>query len=393
MAPKLHEFAVLLVRDGKQTPWGIRLVGGSDLDTPLIITKVQLGSPAHGELMRGDIITKICDYDARDLTHLDAQNLFKSAANSIPLVVHRDNKLNATHNISNGSSRCSSAVPPYSPTINLLSPIHFDQPHRGPSPLPTYGAYEAALESPVNTLPHTEFPKLNESGGYVTPSCFSPMPTRDYQQEAAEETASIISQPYRTTPLILPGAKVKKDCTPTESYLRHHPNPAMRGPVHHSTDDMLMRQRVADTVLHRVVGEDSRSGKVQHKQFNSPIGLYSDSNIENTIRQTVPTSSGSTPYKKTVVFDPAKSETYRALQEDQYGYGERVQEVPIPVQTRVYQPGVNRLVPGKKPQASYPPPQPQQYHNVNSMGDSNDTIHQSHSFKRLMYSVMGETDY
>jgi len=96
-------------------------------------------------------------------------------------------------------------------------------------------------------------------------------------------------------------------------------------------------------------------------------------------------------YKKTVVFDPSKSDTYRALQEDQYGYGERVQEIPIPVQTRVYQP--NRLVPGKKPQASYPPPQPQQYHNVNSMGDSNDTIHQSHSFKRLMYSVMGETDY
>lgn len=37
---KLHEFAVLLERDGNQTPWGIRLVGGSDFDTPLIITKV-----------------------------------------------------------------------------------------------------------------------------------------------------------------------------------------------------------------------------------------------------------------------------------------------------------------------------------------------------------------
>jgi len=219
------------------------------------------------------------------------------------------------------------------------------------------------------------------------------MPTKYivHPHYADENEAQIDHQPYRTTPLILPGAKVKKDCTPTESYLRHHPNPAMRGPVHHM-DDVLMKQRVADTVLHRVVGEDSRSGKVQHKQFNSPIGLYSDSNIENTIRQTVP-SSGSTPYKKTVVFDPSKSDTYRALQEDQYGYGERVQEIPIPVQTRVYQPGVNRLVPGKKPQASYPPSQPQHYHNVNSMGDSNDTIHQSHSFKRLMYSVMGETDY
>lgn len=76
---------------------------------------------------------------------------------------------------------------------------------RAKSPLPTVGAYEAALESPLNTLPHTEFPLLNASGGYVAPyrpdsaggnssSCFSPMPTRDHQQEVAEETASIINQ-------------------------------------------------------------------------------------------------------------------------------------------------------------------------------------------------------
>lgn len=35
-------------------------------------------------------------------------------------------------------------------------------------------------------------------------------------------------KPYRTTPLILPGAKVKNQNAPTESYLRHHPNPSMR---------------------------------------------------------------------------------------------------------------------------------------------------------------------
>lgn len=40
MAPKLYEFAVLLTRDTPDQPWGIRLVGGSDLDTPLIVTKV-----------------------------------------------------------------------------------------------------------------------------------------------------------------------------------------------------------------------------------------------------------------------------------------------------------------------------------------------------------------
>lgn len=40
MASKLREFLIDLERDGPQTPWGIRLVGGSDLNTPLIITKV-----------------------------------------------------------------------------------------------------------------------------------------------------------------------------------------------------------------------------------------------------------------------------------------------------------------------------------------------------------------
>lgn len=37
---KTSEVTVTLERDGLHTPWGIRLVGGSDLDTPLIITKV-----------------------------------------------------------------------------------------------------------------------------------------------------------------------------------------------------------------------------------------------------------------------------------------------------------------------------------------------------------------
>ena len=49
-------------------------------------------------------------------------------------------------------------------------------------------------------------------------------------------------------------------------------------------------------------------------------------------------------YKKTVVFDPLKSETYRALQENTYS-NEKVHEVASPAQTRVFKP--NKVVPGK----------------------------------------------
>uniref|UniRef100_A0A182M8G2 Zasp-like motif domain-containing protein n=1 Tax=Anopheles culicifacies TaxID=139723 RepID=A0A182M8G2_9DIPT len=92
-------------------------------------------------------------------------------------------------------------------------------------------------------------------------------------------------------------------------------------------------------------------------------------------------------YKKTVVFDPCKSETYRALQE---GTGEGLQEVPNPIQPKTFAP--NRLVPGKKPNANHPAPQPEYAYRVNSMGEPNEKIHQSGSFKRLMLHVMSEMD-
>ncbi|XP_055686019.1 uncharacterized protein LOC129791722 isoform X12 [Lutzomyia longipalpis] len=210
---------------------------------------VTLGSPAYGELVRGDIITKIQDYDSRDLRHEDAQHLFKNAGNKIKVVVQR--------NVSPAGAR---------------------------------------HQAPYESLPQTVFPHYNESGGYEAPqlsprpsstASFSPQPSRDYQMEVQEEANTILNQPYRTTPLILPGAKVKKDSGPTESYLRHHPNPAMRAPPQHDFQDVLMKQKVADTI-HRIVGDDGT--KVVHKQFNSPIGLYSNDNIEKTIQQSSPNS-------------------------------------------------------------------------------------------------------
>ncbi|XP_055841385.1 uncharacterized protein LOC129908706 isoform X8 [Episyrphus balteatus] len=210
--------------------------------------------------------------------------------------------------------------------------------------------------------------------------------TPHYYRDTPDFNEAIQYQPYRTTPLVLPGAKVKKDAPTTDSYLRHYPNPAVRAPPGHeyNYNDVLMKQRVADTMLHKVVGRDADTGRVFHKQFNSPIGLYSDNNIENTIRQTV-------PYKKTLQYDPSKSETYRAIQEEGYGYGDRASELSNPVQPKVFHP--NRMVPGKKPPSS-PHPAPvssaSPYNVVNSHDDS---IRQSGSFNRLMYSVLGTTDY
>jgi hypothetical protein len=86
---KTHEVAVSLRRDSPTEQWGFSLVGGADVQTPLIVTRVGFGSPSDGVLQRGDIITKVGNYDARDIRHQDAQTLFKNAGNNIRVVVQR----------------------------------------------------------------------------------------------------------------------------------------------------------------------------------------------------------------------------------------------------------------------------------------------------------------
>ncbi|XP_058054492.1 LIM domain-binding protein 3 isoform X7 [Anopheles bellator] len=304
MSPKPHDFLVTLRRPSPHVQWGIRLVGGTDLNAPLIITRVQVNSPAQAELLRGDIITKIDQYDARDLTHNDAQNMFRNAGNQMRVTVRRDDKValhQSAHPVNGNPVPPASYAQPYQPYVDAVAPTPAapapvpafqpskPQPHQNfppPDPaqlLPTISSplphgpqsYAAALEHPLETLPHTVFPGVDASGAYHLPKQPYPPPAPIGLNDASE---AIANQPYRTTPLVLPGAKVpKKDTLPTESYLRHHPNPAMRAPPAHDYTDTLMKQ------------------KVVHKQFNSPIGLYSDSNIENTLRQSAPQQTQTVP--------------------------------------------------------------------------------------------------
>ncbi|KAM3962902.1 PDZ_signaling and DUF4749 domain-containing protein Zasp66 isoform 2-T2 [Aphomia sociella] len=330
--------------------------------------RVTPGTPAGRDLVRGDIIAKIDDYDARDLRHEDAQNLFKNARNQIKIVVQRDVDREVV-----------GAVPyiPRSPVPNAIPPSY-----RTPSPLPaSQGNWQGRGPESLPRTPvqhYTAFP-IQHEGEYRN---FLLSPSSIRTDETIDE--SIQSQPYRTTPLVLPGAKVRREPGPTESYLRHHPNPAMRAPPHHDYRDTLMKQKVAESMLQRVVGDEGN--KVVHKQFNSPINLYSDQNIANSIRQ----QTSPLPHKPTLLYDPAKSETFRALQED--GLGDVVQEVPTPVHTKVFQaPAVKRPAPTPKP-AKQPDAKPKgkQTTFVNSLHEEH--IQQSNSFKRLMYNVLGETE-
>ncbi|VEN37990.1 unnamed protein product [Callosobruchus maculatus] len=84
---KTHELVLNLRRSDPNEAWGFSLVGGADVKTPLIVTRVSFGCPVQNVLQRGDIITKVGNYDARDIRHQDAQTLFKNAGTCIQVVV------------------------------------------------------------------------------------------------------------------------------------------------------------------------------------------------------------------------------------------------------------------------------------------------------------------
>ncbi|CAG5027386.1 unnamed protein product [Parnassius apollo] len=426
---RLHTFVVTLRRERRDINWGLRLVGGADLATPLIVTRVTSGTPAGRELARGDIIAKIDDYDARDLRHEDAQNLFKNASNQIKLVVQRGRPSTQLYSMprSSGSFIGRSPTPsfydrfedaeregprdstlaPRSPIVNASAP-----PFRTPSPLPSAWRGPESLPRSTPVPPYTQFPVQHE-GEFRTVTLSPPSSRNDdvidesiqsqydtsaltgatkmavnpnffpngYQDPMHPEEEVVTNWPYRTTPLVLPGAKVRREPGPTESYLRHHPNPAMRAPPHHDYRDTLMKQ------------------KFVHKQFNSPINLYSEQNIANSIRQqTTPLPSNGhygrphvvkrQVHKPPVQYDPAKSETYRALQEQSGGVALEAE----PAHTKLF------TAPDKR---STPTPKATKQHEVNSKGKQTtfvnslheEHIQQSNSFKRLMYNVLGDTEF
>ncbi|XP_043254419.1 PDZ and LIM domain protein 3 isoform X3 [Colletes gigas] len=328
---------VKLKRSSAGRPWGIRIAGGADLGTPIVVTRSE-----NEALQRGDVIKKIDDYDARDVRHVDAQNLLQTSE-SIRLVIERSDQSSASR-------------------INITT--------SPPIIKPIIGNRAAVASLPKKKIVPTELPKSP-----VPPPCFEEYSRpstpqeqftlpHDHLDEVREERVHL-SQPYRTTPLVLPGAKVKKDAPLGECYLRHHPNPMIRAAPHHyepAHPEVAMKQ------------------KVVHKQFNSPIGLYSEQNIADTIK----CQASAIPPKKPVKYDPSKSEAYKALQEE--SLGDTVQEMRQPARTGVFSPqkvNQNRV--------NYARPKSPAGPFIND--DDGEKIHQSNSFKRIMYSVLGQTDY
>ncbi|XP_034950699.1 uncharacterized protein Zasp52 [Chelonus insularis] len=72
------------------SPWGFRLQGGKDFGTPLIVQKVNNGSPAEAAGLRaGDAVIKVNSTEMFNLRHKDAQDVIVRAGNNFEMTIQR----------------------------------------------------------------------------------------------------------------------------------------------------------------------------------------------------------------------------------------------------------------------------------------------------------------
>uniref|UniRef100_V5I225 Putative z band alternatively spliced pdz-motif protein 66 n=2 Tax=Ixodes ricinus TaxID=34613 RepID=V5I225_IXORI len=283
--------AVGLRRDFSATPWGFRLQGGYDLNAPLTIQRVFLGSPSEGELHRGDLVLKIGDRDTARMTHNEATELIRNSGNNLNLLIQR-------------------APGPYSPASTPTTPkapgtVGGGHPLAGATFRPAGPPSYASPQSPGMTITtqNVSVPQLGgpQDGGYsyeLRQGFLVPEQMVENKIDSLKEQAKITSQTYRTTPLITPTAKPRRDVT-IGSYLRHVKEPyftTMKMPVDGMNNPEAIARKVQETVNQAASGSSSPSfgmpagsggsdtgPKIVHRQYNSPYHLYSNQNVADTL--------------------------------------------------------------------------------------------------------------
>ncbi|XP_026529997.1 LIM domain-binding protein 3 isoform X3 [Notechis scutatus] len=74
-------------------PWGFRLQGGKDFNMPLTISRITPGSKAaQSQMTQGDMVIAIDGVNTDGMTHLEAQNLIKSANYNLNLTLQKSKR-------------------------------------------------------------------------------------------------------------------------------------------------------------------------------------------------------------------------------------------------------------------------------------------------------------
>ncbi|XP_076059052.1 uncharacterized protein LOC143035851 isoform X9 [Oratosquilla oratoria] len=320
---------ITLERDGHDQPWGFRLQGGVDVGIPLSVQRVLVGTPAEGVLLKGDVITKISQTDAKNLTHQQAADLFNNAGNQIAVSIKRSGHSGGAVPVVNGTSSTTSAVPaspPVSggvalPGLVTLSTARSSDPYRT-TPLITPGA-KVKAEIGTGSMQHLKMQEDHITG--VKEPQYVPVPQSVVRNQKANE---ILMKQKRHRPQL--NGALSKTFNPTRGWLsnevtgtlnqiqkqQYQTQQTLIGTTQQQVSQQVTQQQVvtekiitssnivssstsssssssnvpvvaaavATPKLEPVV-EEPRQTPSAPKQFNSPAGLYSAENAKEALQQ------------------------------------------------------------------------------------------------------------
>ncbi|XP_055952308.1 PDZ and LIM domain protein 7-like isoform X1 [Argiope bruennichi] len=415
---------VTLGRDATSTPWGFRLHGGKDIGFPLTIQRVFMGSPSEGELQRGDTILQIQGRDTLDMTHMDAHDLIKAAGTRLQLLIRRLPGAPQTPFTPTSPLPTSDGMHPYAKLLReteaarTLPKAPMFQPMSPPrvTPQPPKFTPQPPREYTSSPLPTHRTPYFPP-----TPKNLADAELIEYAKEKYTERDAMSHQGYRTLPLISPKPKTRHD-VPIGSYLRHQPDPNWKGraiigpsvanfnkyptPTYSTIGHYNRRPKTPPSGAPMFERPLNDSAQLVHHQYNSPMFLYSQKNVEDTIKEQTgvqvkkPTLNVNKPLpasqagplspgtpgnlapakpgtKLTNIVDITLSPTFQMIQE-----AENRSASPLPEQK-------TPTLPRRAPGPAAPKPFFADQERINSFGVPKEVIHQSGSFKTLMSSLYG----
>ncbi|ENN76231.1 hypothetical protein YQE_07197, partial [Dendroctonus ponderosae] len=194
---------------GDSPNWGFRLQGGKDFGTPLVIQKVNGGSPAErAGLIAGDAVIKINNVDVYNRLHKEAQDVIVRAGSSFEMVIQRG-----------GSTWKPSVIPTGtyskpSPSINNVSPV------TKTSLAAQKGENIGAIGTGHNLAAKPFSPQVNGAVNGAPPKLVNKQynsPLKLYSEDAIAETISAQSEVLSTGALGVNFKKNEKDYDATNS--------------------------------------------------------------------------------------------------------------------------------------------------------------------------------
>jgi len=348
---------------------------------------VFVGSASEGVLEAGDRLLSINKRPTEGITHVEAQNIFRSSGTLADLEVARSDP----EMISSRPGEEAQVLQAKQLLAETLSPLLV--PESGKPRGKRETGLQGTHKSPLG-LPRSNQVLQNS--------------TQDAQSNPHNDEVPIDDQPYRTTPLVLPHAKTIHDTVPPAKFLNQHQHAEAGQQPYRSSTVALPGPRTINDLApgrgapvyqqYRGPQFNTQMAKPAHQKmglpaptYNSPVPLYSQDNLAEAMAENPGfVQSSNKPALPTLntatISKPHESETFRMILESEMGgaknhagIGSKQSERQLSGQER---PGSQQS--DRSSDAGRPGLDPVM---------KNNSINQSASFKKVMYSVMGETEF